>query len=278
MATIEGNEIALRKVAGELVPPVRSGQDARTDQDTFGSPFVTLDYRVSNQYGQYDPATASYLPPYTLAPRWVYGMVLEPSWAANNQSSQESNGQDTPRFFAAFGTAQQSNEVELKPGRVYRFPRGARQVFVRSNQSLPRDIRITWIVDRFATIDTSDVSGPTVTRNWLGDGEVDSFTLNNAVGGFTIPIDGYTHTSFYIQNGTNGPGTYDLQFQGGSLDSGNIPAGAERIISYGPGVGSLGGGGVFVGHGIVLPYGGLEMVFGFGAPVTGTVVYSWRCY
>lgn len=282
MATIEGNEIALRKVASELMPPVRSGQDARTDQDSAGAPFITCEYRVFDEYGPFDPFTQTYQPAQSFAPCWVYGMMLEQSWAGVNQSGSNGSGDETPRYFVSFGTAQKQNEVEITPGKVLMFPRGARRVFIRSNQTLqmhpPATIRVTWVVDRFASIATGGATGPNVSRTWLGDGKVDSITLNNSIGGFTEAFDGYTNLSIYISNGTNGVATYDLNFQGDTLDTANIPAGATRLISYGPGVGTLGAGAILTGHGIVLPFGGLIFDFGFPAPVTGTVVYSWRAY
>lgn len=280
MATIEGNEIALRKVASELVPPVRSGQDARTNQDDFGAPFVTVEYRVFNEYAVYDPPTAQTFPQQSLAPAWVYGMMLEESqFGADFSAPEQALGAIPVRYFAAFGSAQKTNEVELTPGKVLSFPRGARRIFIRSNQTLQqglKTIRVTWILDRFATINTGGSAGPMVVQNWCGDGELSQ--LNPATqNDLHLDISPYTNFSLYIQNNTNAAYTYDTSLLGDTIDSGNIPVGATRLISYGPGVANLAG--VQVGHGFIIPIQGLFIDVNRSVPnPVGSIVYAWRGY
>jgi hypothetical protein len=280
MATIEGNEIALRKVASELIPPVRSGQDARTDQDSFGAPFTTVEYRVFNEYAIYDPPTGQTFPQQSLAPAWAYGLMLEESnFGSDFSAPTQTLGAIPVRYFAAFGSAQKTNEVELTPGKVLRFPRGARRVFIRSNQTLAqglKTIRVTWILDRFATIATGGSAGPMVVQSWQGDGSLGQ--LNPATqNDLSLSISPYTFFSLYIQNATNAAYSYDTNVLGDTIDTGNIPAGASRLISYGPGVNNLTG--VMQGHGFVIPIQGMMIDVNRSVPnPVGSIIYSWRGY
>lgn len=276
MATIEGNEIALRKVASELVPPVRSGQDARTNQDDFGPPFVTVAYQVRDDYAIVDPLTGNAQEGVSFAPSWVYGLVLEPSWGGLNETSRAGSGVDAPRFYASFGSTQKTNEVEIQPGKVLSFPRGARRVYLRCSVNVPTNIKVTWIVDRFAAIANSGANGVDVCRTWFGDGTIDSISLNNQLFGQTIAqLDGYSNFVCLVQNNTNHPVTYELELAGSVIDTGSVPANDFRLVSYGPGVGALTG--KMVGHGIVIPaFGSVRFNVSNSVAATGSVLYSWR--
>ena len=280
MATIEGNEIALRSVASELIPPVRNGQDARTDQDVFGTPFLTVEYVIANDYSIIDPSTGLRQYQVSFAPAWVYGFVLEPSWAGAAERSTKGAGNEAPKFFAAFGTAQASNEVQIQPGKVLSFPRGARRIYLRSDS--PYDVyrvRVTWIVDRFATIGNSGADGVASVRTWFGDGVEDGLSINAQQLAPTVLADlrGYTNACVMISNNSNVALTYELLIQSETIDTGTVPANDFRLISYGPGVGTLAG--KMVGHGIVLPNLGTNyFVVYTTAPGTGSINYSWRGY
>lgn len=287
MATIEGNEIALRKVAAELVPPVRSGQDARTNQDDFGSPFLTLQYTIKDDFSIYDPNSGVGAAVKSAAPAWVYGLVMEPDWGGADESSEFTVPKGV-RFFAAFGSASKQYEVEIQPGKVLSFPRGARRVFLRTNYPAFKTVRVTWIVDRFATIGTSGAEGVDVQRTWVGD------RRSKYVAGLGKPIQfpgdgtivddfsGYTNFGCLIDNQSNQAVTYELRIGGNYtlVDSGNVPSGDWRYISYGPGVGNLAG--KLVGHGIVLPASPLQGQASFGITnnvnTLGTIYYDWRAY
>ena len=276
MANVEGNEIALRSVAAELIPPVRSGQDARTNQDDFGSPFTTLEYAVDDTYSIIDPLTFVAQAGISFAPSWVYGMLLEPSWGGLNETSRSGSGVDAPRYYAAFGTNTKKNEVELQPGKVLSFPRGARRIFIRSNSNVPTRIRVTWIVDRFAAISNSGANGVDVSRTWFGDGTIDSVALVAQVLSQTITqLDGYSNYCCFLQNNLNQQVTYELELAGSIIDSGTVNVGATRLVSYGPGVGNLAG--AMVGHGIVIPaFGSVRFNVSTAVAATGNLVYSWR--
>jgi hypothetical protein len=279
MATIEGNEIALRKVASELIPPVRNGQDAQTDQDNFGSPFVTVQYKISNDFAIIDPTSGTPTYGISFAPSWVYGLVIEPSWGAFNETSRSASGVDAPRFFAAFGQASTSNEVELQPGKVLSFPRGARRIYLRTDSpSYNYTIRVTWIVDRFASIANSGADGVSTVRTWFGDGNLDSVSLNNTQLALTLAqLDGYTNFAAMVVNNTNQVVAYELELLGNVIDTGNVPSTDFRLVSYGPGVGNLAG--KMVGHGIVIPnFGSVRFNLSTTVPATGTVETSWRGY
>ena len=285
MATIEGNEIALRKVAAELSPPVRSGQDARTSQDDFGSPFVTLNYNVYDDYSIYDPNTGVRQRNQTAAPAWVYGLVVEPLWDGFDESSQQTVPHGI-NFYAAFGAAQKQYEVQIQPGKVLRFPRGARRVFLRCDVPAGHPIRVTWIVDRFATINTSGAEGIDVTRTWFGDAlskyvDPQNKPVNNGGNGVLIDdLNGYTNMMCLIDNQSDQAVDYELVVdQGVVVDTGNVPSGDWRYVSYGPGVGNLSG--KLVGHGIVLPVsltGNCKFQIQNNVNTNGLIYYTWRAY
>lgn len=275
MANVEGNEIALRQVASELFPPVRSGQDARTNQDNFGTPFTTLTYVVNDTYEILDPITGLGQAGVSFAPSWVYGLLLEPSWGGLNETSRSGSGVDAPRYYASFGTTQKTNEVEITPGKVLSFPRGARRVFLRSNTNVPSTIRVTWIVDRFASISNSGADGVDTCRTWFGDGTIDTISVvAQPVSQLIAQLDGYTNFCCFLENNLNQPLSYELSLFARTIDSGTVPVGAVRLVSYGPGVGNLAG--VMVGHGIVIPAFGSVRFDVSSVAATGSVAYSWR--
>lgn len=128
MATIEGNEIALRAVAAELIPPVRAGVDARADQDSAGPPFITRTVTVPTTYTPSNPNT--------VAPGWVYGLCID------------AQASEAATVYVAFGTASPSFETQAIVGQVIVIPRGARRVFLRS--TIQQNVTITWFLDRYA--------------------------------------------------------------------------------------------------------------------------------
>lgn len=259
MANVEGNEIALRQVASELFPPVRSGQNALIDQDTFGPPFVTTtETNVSTTY-----STTS------IAPGWVYGLILEKSEYAGDYVS---DNPVPPEFFVSFGTASTANETLIQYGQELLFPRGARRIFLRCSQP-NHGVKITWVTDRFARKALSGTSLPTITRTWRGDRNFES--LDMAAGVTTvIAFDSYTWFSAVIRNTSAATAaTYTLQWYGITLDTGAIPPSSVRVVSYGPGVGALAA--PFVGHGIVLPAGAVEF-YVTSPPGVGIIEWEWR--
>lgn len=128
MATIEGNEIALRNVAKELIPPSRNGQPATVNQDDAGPPFISRSVALTGDYVPQDPSRN--------APSWVYGLCVD--------SISVDNGQ----VFVAFGTAEKSVETLAIVGQVILIPRGARRVFLRGSVELTATV--TWFTDRYA--------------------------------------------------------------------------------------------------------------------------------
>lgn len=136
MGSIQDNATALRQVASELRPPVRSGQSAETNQDVSGPPFAS---RVVDVGTSYDIANAA-----TVAPAWCYGLTVDELPAGG-------------WLFVAFGNIVPGSlspgdsptgpEVTLQAGQSIVFPRGARRVFLRSDVAQPA--RVTWMLDRF---------------------------------------------------------------------------------------------------------------------------------
>lgn len=136
MGSIHENATALRQVASELRPPVRSGQAASVSQDDSGPPFAS---RVVQLGASYDPTN-----PATVAPAWCYGLTVDEL-------------PDGGWLFVAFGSvvpgaltpgaSPTGPEVTLKAGQSIVFPRGARRVFLRCD--VPQEARFTWMLDRF---------------------------------------------------------------------------------------------------------------------------------
>lgn len=288
MATIEGNEIALRKVASELVPPVRSGQDAQTNQDDFGSPFITKTYSLLNTYQSLVLSPTGYVlvPQDSLAPSWCYGLMLDSEGAPDGNIGPYAS---KVRFFASFGTRSQigNNEVEISPGKVLMFPRGARRVFLRHDAGVTGSMdapsipaNVTWIVDRFASLQSSGDTGLQVTRTWLGDiqeGFADSINVPNPA----FYIGGFQHVSIVFRNNSNQIYNYSTEafvYNSGQqlvIDSGTIPVGAMRMISYGPGVQNTNPPNS-TGHGFVLPRVASISFSPAGGPVFGQINWSIR--
>lgn len=128
MATIEGNEVALRNIASELIPPVRSGQRASASQDEVGPPFITRSITLASSYNVNDPNS--------VAPQWVYGLCVD-------------NAPDGSAVYATFGNANPLMETVCLPGQVITLPRGSRRVFLRSDVD-NNPVTVTWFLDRFA--------------------------------------------------------------------------------------------------------------------------------
>lgn len=136
MGNVEQNAAALRQVAAELRPPVRSGQQASVNQDEAGPPFASRVVDVTNSYDPTNPAT--------VAPAWCYGLTVDEL-------------PDGGWLFVAFGSTVPGSiapggsptgpEVTLQAGQSIVFPRGARRVFLRSD--VPQAARVTWMLDRF---------------------------------------------------------------------------------------------------------------------------------
>lgn len=127
MATIEGNEVALRNVLGGIVPPVRNGQSATVSQDDVGPPFYSTTVMLSTSYTPNAPNT--------VAPGWVYGLCVD-------------NVADGVTVYASFGTGSRASETVALAGQVMLFPRGARRVFLRADTA--SQVTVTWFLDRFA--------------------------------------------------------------------------------------------------------------------------------
>lgn len=128
MATIEGNEIALRNVAADLIPPARNGQAASVSQDDVGPPFLT---RTVSLLSTYQPQVAN-----AGAPAWVYGLCVD------------SVSVEGASVLVSWGSAGSSNETIALPGQVILIPRGARRVFLRGSVDLVATV--TWFTDRYA--------------------------------------------------------------------------------------------------------------------------------
>lgn len=289
MATIEGNEIALRKVAAELMPPVRNGQDAKTNQDDFGTPFVTKTYELLNTYQVVvnPPSGPAFLGPQeSLAPSWCYGLMLDSEGAVGGNIGPYAS---SVRFFASFGDRNQigTNEVEISPGKVLMFPRGARRVFLRHNagtigslQAPAIPANVTWIVDRFASLQSAGDTGLQVTRSWLGDLQ-QGFDDSQSTPTPSFGIGGYEHVNIVFRNNSNQIYNYSTEAsvfgstQTLVIDSGTIPVGAMRMISYGPGVQNTNPPNS-TGHGFVLPAGATINFSPAGGPVFGQINWSIR--
>lgn len=258
MATVEGNLEALMQAANELIPPVRSGQNASKSQDDVGPPFITKNVTLSNVYQPNNPNA--------VAPSWVYGLCVD-----------SVSGSATDTVWVAFGGASSSAETKALPGQVIMFPRGARRVFIRgSSNNLP--VTVTWFLDRFADkryAPKTDVAGQlnayivndplnvaltntanvavtnspnigTVT-NPLGavvNGQVESATGEGAaeLDTGTIQIGGRKFWGFAIVNWGTEAATWELRIKSIELvlDSGTVPAAAGgapgiRFLTYGPG-------------------------------------------
>jgi hypothetical protein len=153
MATIQGNLEALLAAARQLFPPVRGGQNAEASQDEAGSPFVTRVVTLPSSYNANNPNS--------VAPSWVYGLCVDA--CADNQT-----------VYVAFGTASAQNETIALPGQVMTIPRGARRVFLRSNDTI-NPVTVTWFTDRFAdkryspkTPITGSITGSVFVNNGVG--------------------------------------------------------------------------------------------------------------
>ena len=259
MANVAGNLEALMLAARELIPPVRSGQGAAIDQDGFGPPFVTVTY----------PNVPTVYAKESIAPGWAYGMILEKS---QYEGDYVSNGTTPVEFFVSFGAASNANETLIQYGQELLFPRGARRIFLRASQPY-HGVKITWITDRFARKALGSSNIPTISRNWAGDRNFEQLDMTAGVT-TVVAFESYTWFSAVISNGSGVVASYDLQWMGNTIDSGNIPAGAMRCISYGPGVGTLAG--IMVGHGIVLPAGSVEFYVTAPPAPGGTLMWEWR--
>jgi hypothetical protein len=279
MATIEGNEIALRAVASELIPPVRSNVDARVSQDDAGQPFSTVFFNVTEKY----PAASA-------APSWVYGFVLEGVYPVGSYGPNGSfDGQAGPiNIYVSFGAATQATspgvpgtgEILVQPGQQILIPRGSRKVYFRASESqatggATHTIVVTWILDRFATKSSPGTASPLQTRVWQGGSGTGLVNANSTQGTTIVDLStGYFHAGFGIENGTNVQLTYELKSYNTIIDTGNVAQNGQKWISYGPGVGDLTGN-VQAGHGIVLPSRGATFwIYGFN-PLTDQGSYAW---
>lgn len=285
MATIEGNEIALRKVASELVPPVRSGQDARTNQDDFGAPFVTKSYDLLPTYEVLDPNTGQILPQESLAPGWVYGMMVD----TMGQAGQVVTPSPVPvKFFASFGARQELNEIEVTPGKVLLFPRGARRVFMRHNSQLSQlniQVSVTWILDRFATLQSAGNTGTQITRQWVGTIEYSSIDPANLPSGVKVfEFGGATNFNLVLYNASNRSYNWEVKAWTNTpgigsnfvvIDSGTLAAGVTRMFSYGPGIAGTNPPNS-VGHGFMIPTFATIEFTPNNLPVAGLLEWSWR--
>jgi len=226
MATIEGNEIALRNVFDELVPRSRDNTTAKLNNDSV-PPFFTQQFELSTAYGN------------NLAPGWVYGVTFEgpgSGYAADLPASWSP-------IFLSWGTTSGIGQSEsiLYPGQTIEFPRGARRVFVRS--SIPPAqgsaiVYLTWKTDLWAR---KTDSGGTQSQVQLGIGNgVQSAGQLLPQSGFTF--DASPRSSFLgvIENTASVGVTWQVLIGGTQyvLDTSTIPAGATRIFHYGPGIGT----------------------------------------
>lgn len=239
MATIEGNEIALRKVAGELQPPVRAGQEAKLDQDTLGNAFVTFVYTTTITY-----------PSDSIAPSWVYGMTYERN---TTFLPKYSDSQSDDSILVAWGGQTTLNEARLFPGQTLEFPRGARKIYIRTDQDVVTGPKpeITWRLDRFARKTWS----PSKIELATSRGSPLPATLLPYTGSQTFEVESGAQLFAYIENSSANAITWQMQSKGGLvvLDQGTVGAGVTRLLAYGPGVGNLPAGLGWQGHGIVVP-------------------------
>ena len=162
MATIEGNEVALRNVLGAIVPPVRNGQAATVSQDDVGPPFYSATVALSTGYTPNAPNT--------VAPGWVYGLCVD-------------NVPDGVTVYASFGNGSNASETIALAGQVMLFPRGARRVFLRADAAAT--VTVTWFLDRFADKRYSPKSPGAQTV-----AVVNTVSVQGTLGGIAVPVSG----------------------------------------------------------------------------------------
>jgi len=231
MANIEGNEIALRSVFGQNLPAPRDGSDAKTDNDN-RPPFFSSDYTLAPSYSD------------NLAPSWVYGLTYEGA-ATNKGQFQPFVESDYGPIYVSFGnvTAAGAGNAEtiLYPGQTIRFPRASRRVFIRASQTSGNAyIKLTWQLDPYADKHSS-IASPLEVEGWEGRGFAP--TIYDVA---ALPVYVYPRTQLfvYVQNNTLVDVNYYLYWNppGNPLSpleidrELTIPAGAQRMFFYGPGV------------------------------------------
>lgn len=234
MATIEGNEIALRNVFDDMVPKSRDNSTAKVNNDSF-PPFFTQTFELTNGYGT------------NLAPGWVYGMTFEGPGIANQNGPIFGNPANLPNswapIFVSWGATSGNGQSEavLYPGQTIEFPRGARRVFVRS--SIPpfvgsAIVALTWKTDLWAR--KTDSSG-TQNQVQLGIGNgVQASGPGLPQGG--IQFDASPRSSFLavLENTASVGVTWQVLIGGTGyvLDTSTIAPGVTRTFHYGPGIGT----------------------------------------
>ena len=235
MATIEGNEIALRNVLDTIHPKPRDGSNAQGSNDNNGPPFFTADYHLLSNYSE------------QLAPSWVYGLTYEGPADSTNPSFPVLAPLD--RIFVSWNVGNTTQETILFVGQTLFFPRGARRVFVRCPSSVPQAfVKLTWQTDVYA----QKTSSPNTYTVGVNPGFGGSFS-----GLFAdwLPFGVPANTQLYvaINNASSVPLTWRLVSNAGViLDSAVQAAGVVRNYHYGPGVSSPFPANT-QGHGICLP-------------------------
>jgi hypothetical protein len=230
MATIEGNEIALRNVFNELDPRSRDNTTAKNDNDTL-PPFYTATYELAQVYGA------------SLAPSWVYGLTYEGPGTATGTTYDPAANTSGP-IYISWGTASGgagSAEAVLYPGQTFEFPRAARRVFVRSAVAGPNNtvyVQLTWKLDLWARKTTS--VGDTVDVSlWSGTGET---ATSPALPQSGVAREVNARSSLFVlcDNVSSTNLTYELLVEGTQfvIDTATINAGQRRVFHYGAGIGT----------------------------------------
>jgi hypothetical protein len=232
MATIEGNEIALRNVFDEYNPRSRDKSTAQENNDTT-PPFITQSYEINANYGV------------SLAPSWVYALTYEgpgqwpgvPWW----QTQQQPGGLPIMVSFGAANGSAGGAETVLYPGQTIEFPRGARRVFVRAANLLPTQlnygwVELTWKTDLWAR--KIDSSGNIVSTQLVNGNGVP--VIGNGWGSYNCS----PRSSLIIGiDNDNTTVATDLRIEWGdnsqfTLATGSCPAGQQRVFHFGPGIGT----------------------------------------
>jgi len=234
MATIEGNEIALRNVSDEIAPRSRDNTTAKANNDSL-PPFFTQTFEITNAYGT------------NVAPSWVYGLTFEGPGLENPAGPIAGNPANMPTswapIFVSWGTtggAGQSESV-LYAGQTIEFPRGARRVFIRSSVlpgAGPAIVNLTWKTDLWARkVDSSGTQNQV--QLGIGNGVQAS---NPALPQSGILFDASPRSSFLgVVDNTASVGVTWQVLIGGTgyvLDTSTIAAGVSRTFHYGAGIGT----------------------------------------